>query len=93
VENAIRHGLMKKVRGGTLRIEIDARAPDAVIVAVIDDGVGIEEERIGPLLEGAGEGGIGLYNTHKRLLHMFGQGLLIRRNPEGGTEIRMRIPK
>jgi sensor histidine kinase YesM len=92
VENGIRHGLMKKSGGGTLRIAIDSSGPDHIGVAVIDDGAGIDPARIGPLLEGAGAGGIGLYNTHRRLLHTFGQGLAIHCLPSGGTKVSLRIP-
>lgn len=93
VENGIRHGLMKKSGGGTLRISIDRSNPHHIEVSVTDDGAGIDPARIEPLLEGTASGGIGLYNTHKRLLHAFGQGLLIQRLPAGGTQVSMRIPK
>lgn len=92
VENAIRHGLMKKSGGGTLRIEVEA-SPEYIVVSVIDDGAGIDPARVAPLLGGAEAGGIGLYNTHKRLLHTFGQGLSIRHIPAGGTQVSIRIPQ
>lgn len=54
VENAVRHGVMKRVEGGTVRVET-REGRDAYTIAVVDDGVGFDE---GALAEGgSGAGG------------------------------------
>lgn len=45
VENAVNHGVLKKIDGGTIHIQI--RKKDGYVeIAIIDDGVGMEEEMI-----------------------------------------------
>lgn len=44
VENAVKHGLCKKLGGGTVAIET-RREAQAVVITVRDDGVGFEEEK------------------------------------------------
>ena len=66
VENAIRHGVLKKVQGGTVKIII-TRNDDEVLFTINDDGVGISPERIEALLEGSeNKQGVGIINIHKR---------------------------
>lgn len=42
IENAIWHGLMPKEQGGKIEIIINKQLPDALLIKIIDDGVGID---------------------------------------------------
>ena len=92
VENAVRHGVERRVGSG--RIEITARAVGGdVELRVSDDGSGIEPERVPGLLAGAG-GGIGLSNVDARLRATFGEGYALRidSEPGHGTTVAMVFP-
>ncbi|MGN1387871.1 MAG: ATP-binding protein [Bacillus sp. (in: firmicutes)] len=92
-ENAIKHGVLKRPQGGTVRIEAIMNR-EYVKVSVVDDGVGIEEEHLKQLLDEKPEKirGIGLLNTDKRLKQLFGQGLTISCPSSGGTSVSFLIP-
>ena len=45
VENAIKHGILKKIEGGTVTVRTEERE-DAFIVEVIDDGVGFDMNEV-----------------------------------------------
>jgi two-component system LytT family sensor kinase len=67
VENAIKHGLSRKVGAGCITIRA-WRQDDAAIIEVEDDGVGISAER----LASARSSGIGLSNVNERLRVLYG---------------------
>src|SRR5215210_5440134 len=60
VENAIKHGLARKVGGGRITIRT-ARRGNRALIEVVDDGLGMSGER----LENAFGGGIGLSNVNE----------------------------
>ncbi|MFS0724720.1 ATP-binding protein [Paenibacillus sp. 1P07SE] len=93
VENAVRHGLMQRSRGGTLRILVERR-PEGSVLTVSDDGKGMTEEQVVRLLgsDQPPERGIGLYNTDRRLKQRYGKGLMISSRPGEGTTISFLIP-
>jgi len=66
VENAIRHGLAPRLRGGTLTIHA-RRDGDALRIEVADDGRGLP-----PGWRQAPRYGIGLANTTERLRRLYG---------------------
>lgn len=68
VENAIIHGLEKKVEQGYVMIDAEDRQGYCVI-RVFDNGVGMDEERLEEVLTRnfKGENRIGVANIHKRL--------------------------
>src|SRR5208282_75323 len=90
VENALRHGIAPKIEGGAITLRA-RRAKGRLIVEVIDDGVGISEQRP---LEIAGSG-IGISNVRERLKVVYGQvcTLKIDSKPGKGTTIRFEIPE
>lgn len=94
VENAIQHGILKRVQGGTIHIQI-LDEESHVKVAIIDDGVGMSEAQIKQVLKYKPDHthGIGISNTNKRLIKMFGKGLQISSNPDQGTSVSFTIPK
>jgi two-component system LytT family sensor kinase len=89
VENCIKHGLSRKVGGGTITVRSEANGRGAV-VEVSDDGLGMSEER----LETAFSGGIGLTNVNERLRVIYGlQNALTLTSTIGkGTQVRLEIP-
>ncbi|MDD3643140.1 MAG: histidine kinase, partial [Candidatus Krumholzibacteria bacterium] len=84
VENAVRHGLSKKLGGGTVRIEA-ARDGDRMRLIVGDDGLGFDRA--------PGEG-IGLRNVRERLAVAYGtrQSFEIESSPGGGTRVTIEFP-
>lgn len=90
VENALRHGIAPKIEGGTLTLRAK-RTSGRLIVEVIDDGVGISEQKP---TEPSGSG-IGISNVRERLKVIYGRdfSLSIDSRPGKGTAIRFEIPE
>lgn len=89
VENAIKHGVSRKV--GTGHITIRAwRERDATIIEIEDDGLGISDERLAI----ATESGIGLSNVNERLRVLYGDDnrLALSGAPGKGARARVVIP-
>ncbi|WP_312107958.1 ATP-binding response regulator [Brevibacillus reuszeri] len=93
VENAVNHGLMKRVDGGTIRIRIENKESH-VEVYIEDDGIGMEEVKLKTLLEKtSGNSGVGLRNTDQRLKRCYGHGLRIQSKLGQGTIVSFRVDK
>lgn len=94
LENAINHGVLQRLEGGTVRIQIKEQT-DFVEIKIVDDGVGIPEERLEKLLTNrqSNQFGIGLLNTDKRLKQLYGNGLDIKSTVNVGTTVRFILPK
>ncbi|MGY5346427.1 ATP-binding protein [Paenibacillus glucanolyticus] len=92
VENAIRHGIMKRTRGGKIHIRIAVRTTHAEIT-VQDDGVGMSEAKLQQILDRKAENrsGVGLINTDQRLKRHFGAGLRIQSVLGKGTEVTFHV--
>ncbi|MCC7123842.1 MAG: histidine kinase, partial [Acidobacteria bacterium] len=90
VENAIKHGLARKVGTGTITIRARLE-PDRAIIEVEDDGLGISDERLPKALSS----GIGLSNVNERLRVLYGaEGRLILSGAPGrGALARVEIPR
>jgi signal transduction histidine kinase len=83
VENAVRHGISRRLTPGTIRV-LACRDGDALCLEVHDDGAG----------QSAGGGfGIGLGTTRQRLEALYGSdaALALQTTPEG-TVARLRLP-
>ena len=93
VENAIRHGLMKLPEGGSIQVKVE-RKPDAIGISVSDNGIGMSQERIQLVLNASADiQGVGLRNIHRRLLALYGKGLLIKSEHGLGTRVSFEIPQ
>lgn len=94
VENAIRHGILKKEEGGTVCIRIKDFTT-YVAISVIDDGVGISSTLLEELQADyeVTSSGIGIRNTNLRLKRIYGQGLQIQSTINQGTNVTFHIPK
>lgn len=98
VENAIRHGLLGRERGGT--VSLRARLDDGCLeIGVADDGVGMDRETLDRVLSGecvdSAKGGIGMRNCLSRLEHIYGSQYTpsVRSTPGEGTTILFRVPR
>ncbi|MDD5216788.1 MAG: histidine kinase [Candidatus Omnitrophica bacterium] len=97
VENAVRHGIGKKEQGGTVRIKI-AATESLLAIEIIDDGVGMDANVVGKVLQDSklhGEGlGLGLKNIHERLIRFYGEdfGLRFESEKGRGTKVTVRVP-
>jgi len=89
VENAIKHGLSRKIGAGTLRIDV-ALNDGCLDLTVGDDGLGMAH----PALERVYERGVGLRNLRDRLARLYGPAHLpeIRSALGGGTQVHLRLP-
>ncbi len=94
VENAVRHGLLSRSAGGTLTLTI-TRVEGGIKVEVQDNGKGMTEEEVQQLLTTTmhEKNGIGIANTNRRLIHLYGQGLSILSEPNVGTTMSFVIPQ
>lgn len=93
-ENAVRHGVMKRSEGGTIRIQI-AMVGAICQITIKDDGAGITEEQLAMIFTAErhldkGRVGIGLKNIDARLKKLFGNGLSF--HMEEGTEVSFQVP-
>ncbi|BBH22514.1 histidine kinase [Paenibacillus baekrokdamisoli] len=92
VENAIRHGVSKKVSGGTVKLSI-RKHNDKVQVIVEDDGVGMTSQQISRLFERpSNEQGIGLFNISRRLKHLNGRAPVVVSEHGIGTKVMIEFP-
>lgn len=94
VENAVIHGLENKEKDG--KVIVEAKVNEHFLtVCVLDNGVGMSEEKLKSIKETLKnvddnrENRIGLLNVHQRLSLTFGEqsGLQIESHPSTGTEI------
>lgn len=93
IENAVKHGLLSQAKGGRVHIRI-TRHHDSTLIEVIDNGKGMDQEKVNQLLTPTmkGTGGIGLSNTNRRLIQLYDQGLSIFSKPNEGTTVSFIIP-
>ncbi len=97
VENAVRHGVLAKESGGTVRVHI-RRADDDLLVTVSDDGVGMTREQIHKALrlrrspaEPNERVQVGLSNIALRIRASKGR-VEIDSVPGEGTSVTVRLP-
>src|SRR5699024_2986260 len=94
VENAVEHGVLKRMEGGKICIRI-TRHLNHYQIAVIDNGIGMGRERAEQLLKEhpSVASGVGVANTHHRLKRLYGKGLTIESKIGQGTTVRFEIPR
>jgi two-component system, LytTR family, sensor kinase len=89
VENAIRHGLSSRARGGTIAVTAQAKG-ERLEIRVSDDGVGLPPDWS---IERAG--GIGLSVTRERIAGLNPSGdadFVVGPRIGGGTEVNIFLP-
>jgi sensor histidine kinase YesM len=93
VENAIRHGLMSSLRGGTVKISIKKEADTVVSFAVEDNGCGMSETKREEILKpDVNKKGVGLWNINQRIKLLYGNSLSIESAVGKGTKVFFDIP-
>lgn len=88
VENAVRHGVLKKERGGTVTLR-SCETADGYTVTIEDDGVGM----ISADTPQDGRSHIGIENVRSRLEAMCGGTMHIESKTGAGTTVVLHIPK
>jgi len=90
VENAVRHGISKKVGGGRISVRAHVDGTD-LVVDVEDTGVGMNQNG----RPTAGSTGVGLRNVSDRLTHLYGGAYVprISSRPGKGTHVTLRVPR
>lgn len=93
VENAIQHGILAKLEGGTVSIIIK-EIGDRVKVMIKDDGVGMNEAQIEKALQLSYDPnqGIGIHNINRRLIQLYGSGITIDSVVDEGTTVSFEVP-
>lgn len=94
VENAIKHGILPKKDFGMVNV-IAEKDNNEIKIKVIDDGVGIEKNRITEILnDNSHKNSIGISNVNQRLKGIFGKDYGLRINSElgKGTIVYVSIP-
>lgn len=92
IENAIRHGILKKAEGGSVWLSI-ALEETALSFEIRDDGVGMSDEKLAEIWgEERANHGIGISNIHRRLVKYYGAGLQIFSVKGQGTTVAFTIP-
>jgi signal transduction histidine kinase len=92
VENAVKHGILKKEEGGTIKISIK-QSDDSIIIKVEDNGVGISKDKLTSIVDdNLKSKSVGLKNIIKRLKHIYGYGVEIQSEVKKGTTVSIKIP-
>ena len=106
VENAIIHGIERKVGTGTVRIKLET-TQTRLLITISDDGVGMDEARLQQLNEKLNnssfdyikpdseqKGGIAVVNVNKRIQLLFGEqyGICVYSTPGVGTDVEITLP-
>src|SRR5699024_2878630 len=89
VENAVTHGVLKQAAGGLVTIRIQ-KVSEHIEISVIDDGVGMDEEKLKEILtpQPDRKRGVGVINTEQRLKRLYGKGLDVTSKPGIGTTVK-----
>lgn len=88
VENAVKHGIMRREEGGTIRISSKEKESE-YLICIEDDGIGFLPEEI----EKDGKVHIGIKNVKSRVEAMCGGTVTIHSIPGEGTKVFIQIPK
>jgi len=88
VENAVKHGIMKKITGGTITISSSSNESNYIII-IEDDGVGFDLKDLGKM----DESHVGIANVKKRLKLIINGDLTIDSEINKGTKVTIKIPK
>ncbi|WP_269885688.1 sensor histidine kinase [Paenibacillus gyeongsangnamensis] len=94
VENAVRHGLMSNLTGGTVKISIKRIAGAAISLAVEDNGCGMSKGQLAEILQPNGnKKGVGLRNIIQRIKLIYGTSVHIESVEGTGTKIYFDLPR
>ncbi|RXZ78974.1 response regulator [Paenibacillaceae bacterium] len=92
VENAIRHGVLKKVSGGMVRLTI-RRQEEFIQVVVEDNGAGMMPGQVESILQPGKQGeGVGFRNIMRRVAHLTGKPPVVESELGRGTKVTIWLP-
>lgn len=92
VENAIRHGLMSSIKGGTVKISV-VEEHGVIRFSVIDNGCGMNEFRLDQVLKpSTDKKGVGLWNISQRFKLLYDRSIMIESAEGMGTKVSFEIP-
>ena len=106
IENAIYHGIERKLGNGTITIKIEA-TKKRLIITISDDGLGMSKQQLDELLNKLNtdyfeyisqideeKGGIAIVNVNNRIKLLFGEtyGINIFSTPGVGTDVEITLP-
>lgn len=93
VENAIRHGLMSNLKGGTVKVTVKEGTDSMVHFAVQDNGCGMSPQKRNELLQaGRNSKGVGFWNIRQRIQLLYGSSIAIESTVGVGTKVSFTIP-
>lgn len=88
IENAIKHGVCKKVMGGTVTLRT-YRTGDYYCIEILDDGLGFDTA----ILNLEDTGSLGLKNISFRLKYLKNADIVIESETDRGTRVLVRLPR
>lgn len=88
VENAIKHGILKKIEGGTVNLKTYEDESD-IFIEISDDGIGFDMNEV----DFKGNKHIGLNNVNHRLTKMCQGEMMFKSVPQKGTTVVIRLKK
>ncbi len=92
VENAVRHGILPRKDGGTVKLSAKQQE-NILLISIEDDGVGMTTEKINSVLSGADKStGIGVANVKERIHRIYKTKISIQSVQEKGTVVSITIP-
>lgn len=94
VENSIRHGLMKRKNGGSVKITVEKEI-EGIRISVEDNGIGIENTEAVLKNKASvkkGQGGVGISNIKGRLMKYYGTELYLDSKVNEGTKVYFTLP-
>ncbi|OME21862.1 hypothetical protein BSK63_31370 [Paenibacillus odorifer] len=93
VENAIRHGLMSNLRGGTVNISVKELENSLISFIVEDNGSGMSEHKLKEVMKSdVDKRGVGLWNISQRIKLLYGTNIHIQSAEGLGTTVSFEIP-
>ena len=94
IENAIRHGLMSRIRGGRVTLSIRNPNEHETRFTIEDNGSGMTAQRIQEVLGSAdGARGVGLWNISSRLKLLYDRQLRLESTDGQGTIVTFDLPR
>ena len=92
VENAIRHGILKKEHGGAVKLSVREKG-QTMTITITDNGIGMPEEMRRMILSHRmSRRGVGISNINRRLAGFDGASMSIRSIEGNGTHIEIVFP-
>lgn len=97
VENAIRHGLMSRSKGGYVKICVEKKGND-ILISIEDNGIGISSDVMDEQINNKNSTsrvrtGVGLENIRKRLNQYYGVKLKVDSQPGIGTKVSFTVKR